>query len=305
MKPVKLSVIASFYNQAEFIPTCVDSVIKQNVRDIELILVNNASTDDTDEIIKRYLKQDNRIVYLKQRSNDGVDAARRAGLEVARGEFVLIMDGDDWYEDGLFEKILAAFETHPDLNIVEFGFYQNKAGVQFPAHYLKRAQKNAVYRVADEDILSATALWNKCYRLAFLRKHGLTAMPFRCDCGSEIPMHICSFLKAESVYFLDFYGYNWRIRSDSTSHDVGRDEKFLAETWVMLDFLKSELKRLNVYREDAYHHYCHTILMWYIREKFSLHKPYRIYYNKCRRLFQKWGCQKLPPYVMYCLKKMM
>lgn len=91
---VKVSVIIPVYNVELYLEECLDSVLSQSLRDIEVILVNDGSTDRSFEIIENYAKNDNRIQVLNQ-DNKGVSAARNIGLSISRGEYILFVDSDD------------------------------------------------------------------------------------------------------------------------------------------------------------------------------------------------------------------
>lgn len=92
---VKVSVIVAAYNVEKYIERCMDSLINQTLFDLEIIVVNDGSTDSTLSIIKRYKEKDNRIVIVDKK-NSGLIEARKSGLAEARGEYLLFVDGDDW-----------------------------------------------------------------------------------------------------------------------------------------------------------------------------------------------------------------
>ena len=95
MDEVKVSVIIPCYKQAVFLPDALESLLKQTYRNWEAIVVNDGSPDNTEEVVRQYMQQDNRISYLPQQ-NQGVSAARNNGIKQAKGEFILPLDADDW-----------------------------------------------------------------------------------------------------------------------------------------------------------------------------------------------------------------
>ena len=116
MAEPRVSIITPTYNRARFIGEAVESVLDQTMSDWELVIVDDGSTDDTRQVLERYLA-DSRIHYYYQK-NKGQSAARNLALENARAEFIGFLDSDDiWYEDKL-ERQLLAFEAHPDTHIV-------------------------------------------------------------------------------------------------------------------------------------------------------------------------------------------
>ena len=92
-----LSIIVPAYNCEKSIEKCIDSILKQTYNDIEIIIVNDGSTDRTDDICREMAKQENRIKYIFK-ENGGVSSARNIGLDFANGEFIQFVDSDDYLE---------------------------------------------------------------------------------------------------------------------------------------------------------------------------------------------------------------
>lgn len=92
----KISVIVPIYNVAPYLKRCLDSIINQSYQNLEIILVNDGSTDNSLEICQQYQQQDKRIRVISQK-NAGLSAARNTGIEIATGEYITFIDSDDWY----------------------------------------------------------------------------------------------------------------------------------------------------------------------------------------------------------------
>ncbi len=114
----RVSVLTSAYNGERFLPQAIESVLAQTWRDFEYILVDDASTDSTAEIIARYAAQDERIVPLRCETNGGTNRALNRGLEIARGEFVANLDQDDLALPERLSKQVAFLEQHPQVGVV-------------------------------------------------------------------------------------------------------------------------------------------------------------------------------------------
>ena len=94
----KISVIIPVYNTEKYLEQCLESVINQTYKDLEIICVNDASTDNSFDVINEYSKKDSRIKYINFETNKGVSAARNVGLEAATGDYICFIDSDDWIE---------------------------------------------------------------------------------------------------------------------------------------------------------------------------------------------------------------
>lgn len=103
MKP-KISVIIPVYNVSEFLEKCIESCINQTFRDIEIIVINDGSTDNSGLIIDKYVKQDNRIIIISK-ENEGVFLSRLKGWNIAAGEYIFYLDGDDYLPEDALEKL--------------------------------------------------------------------------------------------------------------------------------------------------------------------------------------------------------
>ena len=165
-----VSVIVPIYNVEKYIEKCVDSLMKQSYQNIEIILVNDGSKDGSLAIIEKQKGRDNRIKVLTQ-ENRGVSAARNLGMESAKGEYLLFVDGDDWVESDYVEHLLGIVE---DTNCM-LGYGKNYFGEG------ETKSTNEVYSIdalkAMEWIYSGqmgVAVWNKIYKVDFLKKNHLT-----------------------------------------------------------------------------------------------------------------------------------
>lgn len=120
MNTPKISVIIPVFNVEKYLRQCLDSVVEQTFSDIEIICINDGSTDGSPKILQEYAARDPRTRMINQ-INKGLSAARNAGLKIARAEYIFFIDSDDWIEPNTLEKLLAAAErTNADLICAHF-----------------------------------------------------------------------------------------------------------------------------------------------------------------------------------------
>lgn len=125
-KNILISVIIPIYNAELYLQKCLDSVVNQTLKDIEVICVDDGSTDNSVDIIKKYMMSDSRI-KLFQQSNKGAGAARNYGLKYAIGKYVHFLDSDDWLDLSAYEKTHNVIEeTKSDICIFLYTRYDNK-----------------------------------------------------------------------------------------------------------------------------------------------------------------------------------
>ena len=119
-KNVDISIIVANYNYASFLPDALNSVLAQTIDNWECIIIDDGSTDNSVEIIKKYVKKDSRF-QLIQIPHSGVSVARNTGLDAARGEYIAFLDSDDWLELNTYEKLAKEIENNPDIDLIQFG----------------------------------------------------------------------------------------------------------------------------------------------------------------------------------------
>ena len=101
----KISIIVPVYNLEKYLPRCLNSVCNQTYKNLEIILVDDGSTDKSSDICDNWAKKDSRIIVIHKK-NGGVSSARNAGIKKATGEYIHFVDGDDWLELNCYEKIV-------------------------------------------------------------------------------------------------------------------------------------------------------------------------------------------------------
>lgn len=167
-----LSIIVPIYNVEEYLPRCIESILAQVFTDFELILINDGSPDHCDEIMREYANKDERIITIYQ-DNQGVSAARNAGLKVAQGKYVGFVDPDDWISSYMYSTIIPAMEkSNVDLGIV--GFIREKRFDNSVDKELlnKEAEFMDQIKIASELFhvpqSIADSVWNKVFRLEMI-----------------------------------------------------------------------------------------------------------------------------------------
>ena len=167
MHSPKLSVIVPVYNVSEYLTKCLDTLINQSLKDIEIILVNDASPDpEDDSICTSFSKKDDRIKYIIHHENRGLGGARNTGIKAASTDYVGFVDSDDWVELDMFEKLYKAIQKN-NTDISQCYFMEHKGGFS-NVRKLKRFRKK-------RDLLNATNVlfWNKLFRKELFTKNNI------------------------------------------------------------------------------------------------------------------------------------
>ena len=114
----KISVIVPVYNNEKYIGKCIESILKQKMQDFEIIIVNDGSTDDSEQVINKYLTlYMDKIKYYKK-ENGGISSTRNFGINKATGDYICFVDSDDYISDDLFEKLDKYI--HKQIDIIKY-----------------------------------------------------------------------------------------------------------------------------------------------------------------------------------------
>ena len=210
-----ISIIIPIYKVEKYVAECLKSVQSQDYKNLEIICIDDGSPDKSGAIVAKLQKSDPRITILTQ-SNQGLSAARNAGLRVARGEYVMFMDSDDYLEPNVISKLHAlALETKSDL--VVGSYYEFTEGKK-PHSLLSGAttpltQEEALRRLLREEGFMI-AVWGKLYRRSLFRGIEFPVGHIHEDVGTTYKL----FLKATRIAYLSLHTYAYRLLPNSITH---------------------------------------------------------------------------------------
>ena len=213
-----ISFIVPVYNGERFLRACVDSILNQSVRDIELILVNDGSTDGSARIFAEYAEKDARVRTLQTGGREGVSGARNRGLSAARGEYVWFFDCDDVLHEGAAQAMLArAEETNADLVIAGYRYLHEEngrtetAGLPIAEDVLHGEER---IRAMHISALGGCKLW----RAALLRENGLRYAPYQI--AEDVNFYLRALACCGRVAALHAPVYDYRVYDGSSVQRV-------------------------------------------------------------------------------------
>jgi len=229
----KLSVIIPVYNGEKYLKESLDSVINQTFKDIEVICIDDKSTDNSLEILKEYAQKDKRIRIFEQEINKGAGPARNLGLDNAKGDYIMFLDPDDWYEltacEDAYNQITKYNNDFTYFNM--YLFFENSGVIKVDDERLNLFKDNLDnphinFRDLDSPFMSYGESWYKIYNRDFLNKNNIR---FSCErFGEDNIFYIKSILCAKDVSILNKPLYYYRQRSDSTVSSAANYEDLLA-----------------------------------------------------------------------------
>ena len=201
MSDIKISVILPVYNVEKYLAECLDSIINQTLKEIEIICVNDGSTDNSLAILKEYASKDKRIKIIDI-SNRGCGYARKIALKEVKGEYVLLCDSDDKYSSNesfveMYEKIVT---SRADLLLFDYYFITDKEEyIKYPV-----PEKEIFnYKDFDNFYFVPVAPWMKLYKKSFLDKYQDWYFPEENVKSGDTPLHFQVIIRADSISYLN------------------------------------------------------------------------------------------------------
>lgn len=267
----KISVIIPVYNTAKYLMECLDSVIAQTLEDLEIICVNDGSTDLSLEILKEFARKDSRIKLINQ-NNRGVSAARNAGLKIATGKYVGFVDSDDTVDAEFFKKLFTAAEEY-------------KCGLVFSNSFnTDPVEKDKKYNILEilQIILPTyfqkdlyNCIWNKLYSNKIIKDNDLQ-FPLGLKLGEDAIFNLNFLEFTDQLYYLDYSGYNYREVSGSATRDV-RGQEYLDNAIEVFsqnpsDFILKNIDQKEVHRlkSERFMNYVISLVYIYCKPKNKL-----------------------------------
>ena len=219
---VKISVIIPVYNVAMYLEECLNHIINQTFSDIEIICINDGSTDESPDILREFAKRDNRIQIINQK-NRGLGATRNRGLELSKGDYVYFMDGDDYLELAALEELYELSEKYSlDFAMFKLKNFNEKTketiyDEYYAMPYLKKRVEDNVFDYSDVADIALRLAVNSPGN--FFKREFVRDLKFPEGLLFEDNVFFTKALfKAERIYFYDKFLYNRRVREDSLSN---------------------------------------------------------------------------------------
>ena len=173
MKKVSVSIVVPVYNVEKYLARCLESLINQTLDNIEIICVNNGSTDNSLQILKKYAEKDKRIQIINLQ-NSGLSVARNAGIDASRGEFIGFVDSDDWVDNNFNEKLYNIASIN-NCDIAVAGIIrQNKQKSVYDLHFKNfQVTETLQQKFKLSDVPDYSYVWNKIYNAQKLKFYNI------------------------------------------------------------------------------------------------------------------------------------
>ncbi len=287
----KVSVIIPVYNVEEYLYDCINSLIDQTLKDIEIICINDKSTDSSGEILEYFAKKDNRIKILENEENLGQGESRNRGLKHSTGEYIQFLDSDDWLDKDCLETLYNKAKEH-DADLIMFKLinYDQDTGKFFKTGYYSMDYMEKFYeKELNQEIMHdyvfrvPNSPCNKLYKTSLIKENN-----FEFPKGlihEDNPFYFNMVLTAKKILITDKYFYNRRIRSNSTTTTINNR---LIDMLEIADIVLTFFLDNNYYQD--YKKYLLNYLINVMKSKFYL-IPFEFkdeYYSKMKKQISRY-----------------
>ena len=208
-----LSIIIPVYNGEKYIKKCLDSVLSQTYSNIEVIIINDGSTDNSYQILQEYAKKDHRIFLLNQ-ENVGSSLTRNTGIKYAKGEYITFVDIDDYLEKDTYEKVIAKLQD--DIDIACFSVSCDYIKENYSINKVLKSgifsKDEAVIELFTKDIFNA--LWNKVYKASLIKDKDY--FPHEFNQGEDLIFNCKVFKQANKILLMNDIFYHYIYQENAT-----------------------------------------------------------------------------------------
>ena len=284
----KVSVIVPVYNSEKYLTQCIESLIEQTYDNIEIIIVNDGSTDNSGMICKDFEERDNRVKVFNI-PNSGVSTARNIGIEKSKGDYITFVDSDDWVDRNMIEfavekitvdnsdivmwSYLKAFKNEelklPLVSNKDMEFSSDKSLLYYKSIDSMYGQDKSVQSV------SAGTTWCKLYKKSIIENHNLRFNPILTRAQDTV-FSIKAFNLANKITYYNKNLYHYRITDSSTSSgtrfikdSIKSFNALLYEFLSFKDFVEDQKKFMKVYNVRVI-----KVLLWHLEHNY-FHKDYK------------------------------
>lgn len=277
----KVSIVIPVYNAINYIDKCIESLLSQTYSDIEILLVNDGSTDNTLSKLKKIEKDNKKKVKVFNKKNGGQSSARNYGIKYAKGYYITFVDQDDFVKTDFIEKMVAGINDN-DILISGFNRYIDND---------KLIQEN-IPKVCEWSKFKYCATWGKLYKLDFLKKYSIIFGNYKI--GEDVIFLMDSLSKTNKVAVISYAGYNNYRNTSSISRTINKNKETRNKIIDMLKIIEKDISKENFDLDLLMYFYLktsvlHLFVQRHILSMKELYSEYKQYFNWLKRINKKYN----------------
>ena len=264
----KVSVIVPVYNTGKLLKKCIDSILDQSYNDVEIICIDDCSSDESPEILEEYAKVNKNFIVMYNSENIGQGRSRMKGISLAKGEYIFFVDSDDYIDRDYISTYLETV-VHNDYDVVVGGFIRDEGSRK----YINRANSNI------GSIISYSHACCKMYKKQFIVDNHISFGDFRK--GEDIYFSLMLVMNKASHGFIDYSGYYYYMNNNSTTRTMDYTTNFERVVYNMFDKIIEDTGDLGT-KEQRYLEYAYVASMTNALLMYNRGCPRDVYMDKCK-----------------------
>lgn len=252
-----ISIIVPCYNVEKYLPKCVESIINQTYRNLEIILVDDGSPDNCGQMCDEYARKDSRIRVL-HKENGGLVSARNAGYKVTKGEWMMYLDGDDWIDTDTCEELCEIIKKYPQVDVIFWKFIQElhsksiKGKWEWPCKESQHVYSGQECKELARHTLiyksGIASAWGKLIRSEYARKYNICHDPNLRQGAEGVEFSLRAFYHAEKVLYVNAYYNHYCFNPTSISKRVSeKNTQYLLDCF---EVIQQDIERFE--NKDAF-----------------------------------------------------
>lgn len=210
---MKLSIVIPIYNAERYLKRCIESTINNDEEEIEIILINDGSKDNSEKICQEFTKKDKRIKYIFT-ENKGCSSARNLGIDLSVGEYIWFIDSDDFIEKNAIKNILEEIKKEPE--IIIFGTRQKEIRDEIDRIILPKEESKNEFVYNQTELFNPP--WNKIYKKEIIKSNKIYFLK-NCHMGEDMVFNFKYFYYINKINFIKKYLYNYWLE-DGVSYSL-------------------------------------------------------------------------------------
>lgn len=245
---IKVSVIVPVYNTEPYLERCLNSIINQSFKDIELIIVNDNSTDNSSNIIKSFMDKYNNIRYIDNKENKGVSNCRNEAIKVSNGEYILFVDSDDYLEKNMIETMYKEAANN-DLDIAICGYFLDYED-ENTQNKIINLDENRIYNgyeILSEILHHKNGItghsWNKLLKASVIKENNIQ-YPEHMKIYEDVAFFSRLFPHCKKIKNIKNMFYHYIQRNNSSIKTI--DERFVLDTEEIVKLVNKSINELNL-----------------------------------------------------------
>lgn len=282
----KVSIIIPVYNAEKYIQRCINSVLKQTYKNVEIIAINDGSKDSSEEIILQMQQENQEIIKYYNQENQGISKTRNRGIKLATGKYIMFMDNDDYIDNDYVETFVKEAENK-DYDMVIGGHRRtNEKGKQLYERKIPNTKWGKYVSITP---------WARIYKRSYIIDNNLEFL--ECNIGEDLFLNLQAVTISEKIGIINYVGYNWFYNTKSVSSTLHKNF-YDVDTYKLLNETYQDMKQKNILNNEREEDYIEIFWLLFIIWLF-IYTGKSLTYQQFKAEYHKifdWMQEKFPNY---------